>query len=217
MSTARASTPRSRFGSGRTLRFLRLFRRREETLNEKLLREAGYEADGTKLPDAAPPRVAAEPLLPAVAASPVQPRLGEWDAVTIAVAPGLREPGYDFVTVPDGSLIVGETCDEDLAALADAIEARLQPPYRARAIRQNDRQWLVSGRRIQVVQLAIEGEELELSSLGGQRIFSVDGSPVPAASAPAELAAAGARLGADFTVRASRIVDDLWEIEADPL
>jgi len=195
---------------------LRLFRRREETLNDKLLREAGYEPDGTKLPDSPPPTVPAEPLFPALA-SPVQPRLGNWDAVTIAVAPGLREPGYDFATLPDGSLIVGETCDEDLSALAAAIEARLEPPYRARAIRQNDRQWLVSGRRIQVVQLAIEGDELELSSLGGQRLFSVDGSPVPSATAPAALPALSGRLGSDFVVRASRIDGDLWEVSADPL
>lgn len=41
--------------------------------------------------------------------------------------------GLRVATVPDGTLIVAEDCDEDLSALADAIEARLQPPYRAKA------------------------------------------------------------------------------------
>ena len=144
-------------------------------------------------------------------------RLGDWDAVTIAAAPDLREGAYDFATVPDGTLIVAETCDEDLSALAEAIEAQLEPPYRARAVRQSDGQWLVSGRRMQVMQLESGGDELELSSLEGRRVFSVDGRPVPLSTAPPALVPLGERLGPDFAVRASRIDGDLWEIGADPL
>ncbi len=38
-----------------------LFRRREETLNDKLLREAGYATDGTKPPETPPPAMTSEP------------------------------------------------------------------------------------------------------------------------------------------------------------
>ena len=191
-----------------------LFRRRDETLNEKLLREAGYGADGTKPHDASPPTHVSplpEPHVLTYAAPP------GWDAVVVAVAPGLQAPTYDFATVPDGSLIVPETCDEDLAPLADAIESRLEPPYRAKAVRQNDRQWFVSGRRIEVVQLAADGDELALSSVDGDRIFTVDGAPADPASAPPELAALGEREGRDYAVRATLIDGDLWEVQSDPL
>ncbi len=119
--------------------------------------------------------------------------------------------------MPDGSLIVDATCDEDLSPLADAIEAQLQPPYRARAVRQDPRRWLVSGRRIQVVHLVADGDELELSCLEGQRTFSIDGRQVDPATNPAELTALGERRGPDYAVHASRIDGDLWEIGADPL
>ncbi|MFL6029256.1 MAG: hypothetical protein ACJ74D_04405 [Gaiellaceae bacterium] len=194
---------------------MHLFRRRDETLNDRLLREAGYGPDGTKPANTPPLSPTIEPALHAAATVPE--RLGDWDAVTIVAAPDLREGGYDFATVPDGTLIVAETCDEDLTALAAAIEAQVEPPYRARAVRQDDGQWLVSARRMQVMQLESGADELELSSLEGRRMFSVDGRPVPPSMAPPELALLGERLGPDFAVRASRIDGDLWEIGADPL
>jgi len=206
------------------------FRRREETLNDKLLREAGYGPDGTKPPEAPHLAITSEPpppdavrplLLPQAdalsAAASAEQRLGSWDAVAIAVEPRLRDDEYEFATVPDGSLIVDETCDEDLSPLADAVEAQVQPPYRARAVRQDATQWLVSGRRIQVVQLVADGDELELSCFEGQRTFSIEGRQVDPTTAPAELAALGERRGPDYAVHASRIDGDLWEIGADPL
>jgi len=205
-----------------------LFRRRDETLNERLLREAGYGPDGTKLENVPPVAMATAPSPPdafmplfpqadGLLGSSREPGAGHWDAVTIAAGSGLRDDAYEFATVPDGTRIVAETCDEDLSPFADAIEAQVQPPYRARAVRQANGMWLVSGRRIRVVELAAEGEELELSSLEGRRLFSVDGQPADPATAPSELAALGERRSVDYAVHASRIDGDLWEIEADPL
>jgi hypothetical protein len=208
---------------------VRLFRRRDdETLNERLLREAGYGPNGAKLDNASSIETTSVPLRPASLTSPVPYtdrllpvapglRVGSWDAVAIAVEPGLRDDAYEFATVPDGSLIVDATCDEELSPLADALEAQLQPPYRAQAVRQDNGMWLVSGRQIEVIQLAAEGEELELSSLDGERIFSVDGRPADPASAPPALAPLGETQAADYAVHASRLDGDLWEIAADPL
>jgi hypothetical protein len=206
---------------------LRLFRRRDETLNDRLLREAGYGPDGAmpagarRREESAPPAPQGfRPLLPQGDGLPGvfadERRLGGWDMVRAVAAPDLHGSAYEFATVPDGTVIVGESCDEDLSALADAIA--LPSPYRAVATRLDDRFWLVSARRIQVLTLeTAEGNEFELSSLAGKRIFSVDGLPVDDARVPAELAALGERRGADYAVRATRIDGDLWEIEADPL
>src|SRR6267378_3361080 len=122
-------------------------RRREETLNEQLLREAGYDPSGKP---AAPPEEepAVSPdqgLVDAPAPwlvgppGPMDPRAGLtygaaarpriWDLVTPAEAPELNAQRYGFATVPDGSLIVDDDCDEDLSPLADAVESELKPPY----------------------------------------------------------------------------------------
>jgi hypothetical protein len=209
----------------RRLRPVRLFRRREETLNDRLLREAGYGPDGTKLADVEPAvPEASSPLLvtpqlptaDGVLLGPLSAQHG-WDAVAAAEAPELRRDAYEFATVPNGSLIVDESCDEDLSPLADGVERQLQAPYRAVAARQDDRFWLVSARRIQVAQLPVDGDELELSSVGGRRVFAIDGRTADAAGAPRELVRLGEARGSDYAVRATRIDADLWEVDADPL
>ncbi|MDX6410570.1 MAG: hypothetical protein QOE91_86 [Gaiellaceae bacterium] len=209
-----------------------LFRRkREETLNEQLLREAGYDASGKP---AAPPEEepAAAPDQDFVAApapwlvgppGPMDPRAGlltygaaarprTWDVVTAAEAPELTAQRYEFATVPDGSLIVGDDCDEDLSPLADAVEKELKPPYRALAVRSDDRGWMVSARNLDVVALPVDGEELELTEVGGERHFAVDGSEKSAARAPAELVALGRHEGVDYVVQAQRLDGNLWEV-----
>jgi hypothetical protein len=198
---------------------VRWFRRSEETLNDKLLREAGYGPDGTALPDA--PAEPAEARAPGgeglLVGSLEQIRPRNWDIVTPVEAPALEGDAYEFATLPDGSLIVDESCKENLSSLADAVEEHLEPPYRAIAVRQTSRLWMVSARNIEIAQLATIGDEATLSSVDREQTFSIDGQPADATLAPDGLARFGEALDGDYAVHATRLDGDLWEIDADPL
>jgi hypothetical protein len=137
--------------------------------------------------------------------------------VATAEAPALAGDEVHFTALPDGSLLVEEDVEDgDLSPLADALEGRLAPPYRAEAVRRRGGLWGVAGRRITVVrETTLDGEEVELVVTFGGRTLTVDGRP-RLARAPA-LEAAGAGEGAEFVVRATRLDGDLWEVEAAPL
>ena len=92
------------------------------------------------------------------------PRARRWDAVVAANAPDLRGDTIHFVALADGTLVVEEDePDGALTPLADAIEARLAPPYRAEAVRRDGALWGVAGRRIAVVsEPGLVGDEAEL-------------------------------------------------------
>jgi len=207
------------------------FRRRDETLHERALREAGYAADGSGRPVEAPP---APPAVPVSAPAPVgiggfvrlqnvlQGSLDEraqrpWDVVVTVEAADMRRDIYSFVVLPDGSLIVDDECDEELAAFADAAETRLRPPYRAEAVRQDAKLWFVSAREIRVVELDVDGDEVELSSVYGELTYTVDGADADVSLAPAELATIGEAAGDDYAVQALRLDGNLWDVGADPL
>jgi len=201
---------------------LGFFRRhREETLNEQLLREAGLaepEPVVAAEEQSAPPKP-----FPVGPPGPADPRtrsfLGEafperpaaWDSVTTAEAPELQGDRYEFATVPDGSLIVDETCNDDLSRLANAVERELAPPYRALAVRQDECIWMVSARKITVLELPLDGDELELSDVGGRRTFVVDSGAMDADAAPAVLVQLGERAGTDYVVQAQRLDGRLWD------
>ena len=145
------------------------------------------------------------------------PRARRWDAVATAEAPALRGSAVHFVALPDGTLVVDEDEPDDaLTPLAGAVEARLEPPYRAEGVRRRGTLWGVAGRRIVVVrEPGIDGDEAELVVNAGGRALTVDGEQrVPRAPA---FEAAGAALGPEFVIRATRLDDDLWEVQASAL
>ena len=72
-------------------------------------------------------------------------RAREWDAVVTAETSRVRSDEAEFVTLPDGELVV-ESGDGDMSPLADAVEEALAPPYRAIAVRQGQTQWAVAAR-----------------------------------------------------------------------
>jgi hypothetical protein len=189
-----------------------LFRRRKETLNEQLLREAGLDpvqALGDRQP--------AEPLRPTLGkfglpdGSHVDPR--EWDAAVTVVAPGLAADRIEFTTVPGGDVIVSEEAgDADLSPLADAVESHLDAPYRAVAARQEGDLWAVGAKRIRVAKMPFpDGDKLELSRHGDDVDLRVDGEPSDEA-VPLELERAGETAGDSYYVEAERIDGDLWEV-----
>jgi hypothetical protein len=144
------------------------------------------------------------------------PRPRRWDAVASAQAPGLEGDAVHFVALPSGDLVVDEDEPNDtLAALAQAVEQTIGPPYRAEAVRRDAEVWAVAARRIQVAEVQAPGDELELIASGGERMLSVDGERT-FGSVP-QLERLGERQGSEYVVRARRLADRLWEVEASAL
>jgi len=211
-------------------------RRREETLSEQLLREAGIspnlDSPGSESrPDSvtgSPPEQPLEPLDPYAGTYPADDhwlgaltramaRPGVWDLVTTVQVPGIEGDTVEFATLPAGDVIVdAETGDADLSPFADAVEKELKPPYRVLARREDEDLWGIAARTIDVVELQLGGgDEIELVENDGRTELHIDGEPsqrkVP------ELERAGEALGSDFVVQGDRLDGDLWEIRASAL
>jgi hypothetical protein len=200
---------------------LGLFRRRHETLNEQLLREAGLDpAQALGDVPQQPPRFEPPKSVLEVAGVPDGSRLTpkEWDAALTVDAPGLPGSRIEFTTIPNGDLIVDdETGDADLSPFADAVEQRLRPPYRAVAQRQSGDLWAVAARQIRVAQIPFpDGDKLDFSCRVDHGEFRVDGEPTDGL-VPPELERLAERAGDSFYVEAERIDGDLWEIKVTAL
>jgi hypothetical protein len=201
-------------------------RRKEETLNEQMLREAGLDepepAEETSEPEPLDPYAGSYPadanggIVPA-SLDRAMARPAVWDLVTTVTAPGIAGDRVEFATLPAGDMIVDtETGDSDLSPLADAVEKQLKPPYRVLARREDDDLWSMAARTIDVVKLTFDGgDEIELVENEGSTELRVDGKPwnqeIP------ELERAGETLGTDFVVQADRLDGDLWEIRVSAL
>jgi hypothetical protein len=196
------------------------FRRRRETLNEQLLREAGFDpAQALGDPQPAPPLL--EPpksVLRAVGVPDGRVDPKEWDTALAVAAPALAGDRVEFTALPDGDLIVDEeTGDADLSPLADALEQRLDPPYSAVAQRQGSDLWAVAAKRIEVARIPFpDGDRLEVSHHGDEGELRVDGEPSDAL-VPPELERLAETAGDSFYVEAERIDGDLWEVKVTAL
>jgi len=200
-----------------------LFRRKQETLNEQLLREAGL--DSGQMLGAAPPPPPPQPVEPPKSAlakagvvdgSGVGPK--EWDVAITVTAPALTGDRVEFTTIPNGDVIVGEeNGDADLTTLADAVEQQVSPPYRALGHRQEGNLWGVGAKRIQVAQIPFpDGDKLEFSQHLDHGELRVDGEASDSL-VPPELERLGETLGDSFYVEAERIDGELWEVRAAAL
>ena len=196
-----------------------LFRRRQETLNEQLLREAGLDP-AQVLGDQRPRPLLQPPSILAAAGVPDGSSLGpkEWDAAVTADVPGLPGNRIEFTTIPDGDVIVDdEAGDADLSPLADAVEQRISPPYRAVAQRQDGDLWAVAAKRIQVAQIAFpDGDKLEVSHHDDSGELRVDGAPSDALVPPELERLADTSVDGCY-VEAERIDGDLWEVRVTAL
>ena len=123
----------------------------------------------------------------------------------------------EFATLPNGDLIVQEeTGTGDLSPLADAVERKLEPPYRAVAARQDADLWGVGAIEIAVVKFELaEGDAVELTENDGVQGVRVDGEPSDA-EIP-ELERLGEEAGASYCVEAKRIDGNFWEVEVSAL
>jgi hypothetical protein len=200
--------------------------RRKETLNEKLMREAGLSREPVELPPATEAgRAELEeswfgdrslPLFERLSGEVTAARPRRWDAVVSAEAPDVDGHEVEFVTLPDGSLVIDEEQgDADLTAFADAVERQVTPPYRVRGVRRGNGVWALAVRKIEVASFAADGDEIDLSEHDGVRSLVVDG--VSRFGSVPELEAIGRRQGEAYVVRAQRLEGEMWEVSADPL
>ena len=203
------------------------FFRRGETLNERLLREAElHEQQAEPVADAWPP----EPLDPvvafrrhfdsaagALAGAGLPPRARHWDTFVTAEAPDVDGNEVDFVVLPDGTILVEEEAgDAALEPLANAVETKITPPYRAKAVKQTDRIWAISAMQIQVARFEQDGDTIELTQTSDGRALRVDG--MPSFGGVPELERIGeAQSGPAYAVHAERLDADLWEVRVAAL
>ena len=182
--------------------------RRGESLHERLAREGGL---------VEPPPHDTQPRWGETGIHGLQ-RPREWDAVATVEAPGLAGDSLEFVSLPDGTLLLDEEVDAAAAApLADALEQAVRPPYRAEAVRRDGATWAAAARSIEVVELPerLEGEEIVVVSSTDGTTLTVDGEQ-GFGSVP-ELQRLGEARHASYVVRAERLDGNLWEFHISPL
>jgi len=155
--------------------------------------------------------------IPGVTASA---RPEEWDAVESTRASGLVGDEVHFVALADAerTVVVDENePDGSVEPLADAIEKAVEPPYRAVALRQDGDVWSVGATRVDVVELAaeIDGDAIELTSVDGKVGLRIDDRDSDL-ELPA-LEEIGGRLESDYAVRAERLTETIWVVDADAL
>jgi hypothetical protein len=175
-------------------------------------------AEGTGLLDWEPRR---EPLVPAFSGTLDVLHGGRqrrWDIVATAEAPGLAADELEFVTLPDGTVLVDEELpDGALAPLAEAIEQELDPPYNASAIRRSEAVWAVAANRIEVVEVPeeVKGDSVSLAVQGDERTLLVDERPgwgeIPT------LESFALERHRDVVLHAERLDGNLWAVKVNPL
>jgi hypothetical protein len=137
--------------------------------------------------------------------------------VVSLLAPDVAGDYAVFVSLPNRLLIVEEQeRDEDLGVFADAVESRLEAPYRARVLRVDERRFVVVASEIETIDLpGLTGDELVVFALpDGERSAALDGKafrlarpelePILAESAPCVL-------------RLENVDESIWEISVDLL
>ncbi|MGH3039723.1 MAG: hypothetical protein ACRDLZ_10050 [Gaiellaceae bacterium] len=155
-------------------------------------------------------------------------RAREWDATAIAEVPELRwtEAGeLDFRVLGDGS-VVGDVAPAVFAELTKDLG--IAAPYAARAVRQNETEWMVGALQLdsELVELPSGIAALTLEAAvppEGETMYFVDGEiqtddPRGAeAEAFEQLVERGAARFRAFVARADRLEDGRWELTVDPL
>jgi hypothetical protein len=155
-------------------------------------------------------------------------RQREWDATALPEVPALRgsdETEIDFRVLGDGSVIG----DVDPAVVAQLTrELAIEAPYLARAVRQDESNWIVGAVHMEseLVELPAGVDALALEAAvppEGEVMYLVDGEILTEdpEGATADALRELERLGADrfqaFVARADRLEDGRWELTVDPL
>ena len=155
-------------------------------------------------------------------------RAREWDATAIVELRELQatdEAEIDFRLLGDGS-VIGDVQPTVLAELTKDLG--IEPPYAARAVRQNETEWMVGALRIEseLVELPAGLAALTLEVAvppEGEAMYLADGEILAEprdgleAEAFERLADLGGTRFQAFVARADRLEDGRWELTVDPL
>ena len=99
---------------------------------------------------------------------------------------------------------------------AEALAAELEPPFRLRAVRRDERHWAVAGRRVRVVSLpGVNGDELTLTVEDGRPSLVVDG--MPTAGGVEAITSIVDPAYASYVLTAHRVEGERWEVDVLPL
>jgi hypothetical protein len=134
-----------------------------------------------------------------------------WDVFVFANAPEIDCDEVLFWALPYGALLVAERGTANVSSLADAVEEKLQRPYKALASRQDETRWAIAATQIVIARFAFAGHSLEVERDGATQTFTVDGKP-SSQPIPKELEAVGENAGSSFYVAAERIDGDIWDV-----
>ncbi|MDQ3065724.1 MAG: hypothetical protein M3R12_01035 [Actinomycetota bacterium] len=138
------------------------FFRRDKPLHERLAKEADLDIGRQPETPSAFTGFLHDHLTDAVGIHGVA-RSRQWETVTTVDAE-LPGDAVNFVALPDGTLVVEEDVpDGALVPLAEAVEAAINPPYRAEGVRRDERAWAVGAKRIRVA--AYPNEEVDAFEL----------------------------------------------------
>lgn len=137
--------------------------------------------------------------------------------VVSLLAPNIAGDYAIFVALPERLLIVEEQeGDSDLGVLADAVEKRIRAPYRARALRVDERRFVVVASEIETIELpGLDGEELVVFALpDGQRTAVLDGAGYVLARPEVESIL---EESAPCLLRLENVDEPVWEISLELL
>jgi len=137
--------------------------------------------------------------------------------VVSLLAPEVEGDYVAFVSLPERLLIVEEQEGEsDLGVVADAVESRLAAPYRARALRVDERRFVVVASEIETVELpGLSGDELLVFALpDGERTAILDGKVFTLAQPELEPVL---EESAPCLLRLVNVDESVWELTVDLL
>jgi hypothetical protein len=151
-------------------------------------------------------------------AEPGEAEAAESRGVVVSLlAPDIAGDYVSFVSLPGRLLIVEEQeGDSDLGVFADAVDKRLESPYRARALRADGNRFAMVAYEIETIQLpGLDGDELVVFAMpDGQRTAALDGKllqPIPYGLEPILSESAPCLL------TLANIDEDIWEVSVDLL
>ncbi len=194
------------------------FFRREKPLHEQLAEQGGLDFQRDVREPALPgPLDTRHPFWQVTGIHGI-PRVREWDAVASTAAPELPGDRVEFVALTDGTLFTDDDLPDDaLAPLADALDGRVESPYHAIALRQEEDVWSVAAMRVDVIEVPedVAGDKVDIVVNDGERKILVDDAETKDETPSLEQFAA--QQFGSFVLHATRLDDTLWEVNVLPL